>query len=140
MEQQYKKYSQMIKGQFKKGSKKGQALFIGRAYQALKASVDENAEKLKLRMDTLRFAIQEIPLTDADGVEEPGWIMLIVAYEVGSYTPYTEEDRKAAEERKRQQEEARRKEEEQYGLAAMEAMEREVAGLHIVPPVQDTIQ
>ena len=140
MEQQYKKYSQLVQGQFKKTSKKQQAVFIGRAYQTLKASIDDNAERLKMRLDTLRFAIQEVPLTDANGVEEPGWIKIIVAYEVGSYTPYTEEDRKAAEERQRQKEESRRREEEQYGQAAMDAMEREVKGLHIVAPVEDQIQ
>lgn len=140
MEQQYKKYSQLIQGQFKKTSKKAQAVFIGRAYQTLRASIDEKAEELKMRLDTLRFIIQEQPLTDDEGVIEPGWIRIVVAYEVGSSMPYTEEDRKAAEERKKQAEERKRQEEEQYGLPAMEAMEREVRGLHLVPPVQDQIQ
>lgn len=140
MEQQYKKYSQLIQGQFKAGSKKAQALFVGRAYQTLLSSIKEKAEELKMRMETLRFIVQELPLEDDEGVIEPGWIRIIVAYEIGSYMPYTEEDRKAAEERKKQAEERRRKEKEQYGLPAMEAMEREVAGLHLVPPVEDQIQ
>ena len=140
MEQQYKKYSQLIQGQFKKTSKKAQALFVGRAYQTLRACVEEKKDELKMRLDTLRFIVQEVPLEDDEGVIEPNWIRIVVAYEVGSYTPYTEEDRKAAEERKRQAEERKKHEEEQYGLPAMEAMEREVAGLYLVPPTEDQIQ
>ena len=90
-------------------------------------------------MDTLRFIIQEMPLTDDDNVIEPGWIRIFVAYEVGSEMPYTEEDAKAAEERKKAMEEARRREEEQYGLAAMDKMDRDLMAQGIIP-VQSDIQ
>ena len=50
MEQQYKKYSQLIQGQFKKTSKKAQALFVGRAYQTLRACVEEKKDELKMRL------------------------------------------------------------------------------------------
>ena len=90
-------------------------------------------------MDTLRFVIQELPLTDDNGVQEPDWIRIFVAYEVGSETPFTEEDKKAAQERLKEQMEARRREEEQYGLAAMEAMDRDLMAQGIIP-VQSEIQ
>ena len=136
---EYKKYGQYVNGQFKKGSKKAQALFIGRSVQALTESLKDFEEKCKLRMDTLRFIIQELPLTDDSGVQEPDWIRIIVAYEVGSETELTEEDRKELEERRKAREEAKRKEEEQYGLAAMEAMDRELIAQGIIP-VQSEIQ
>ena len=136
---EYKKYSQFINGQFKKTSKKAQALFIGRSIQALTDSLKDYEEKYKLKMDTLRFVIQELPLTDDNGVQEPDWIRIFVAYEVGSETPFTEEDKKAAQERLKEQMEARRREEEQYGLAAMEAMDRDLMVQGIIP-VQSEIQ
>jgi len=136
---EYKKFSQYINGQFKKTSKKAQALFIGRSIQALTDSLKDYEKKYKLKMDTLRFIIQEMPLTDDDNVIEPGWIRIFVAYEVGSEMPYTEEDAKAAEERKKAMEEARRREEEQYGLAAMDKMDRDLMAQGIIP-VQSDIQ
>ena len=89
-------------------------------------------------MDTLRFIVQEVPQLDEDG-NDTGWILLIVAYEVGSNTPFTEEELKALEEKKRQAEEERRKAEEEYGLAAMDAMDRDLMAQGIIP-VQSTIQ
>lgn len=134
---QYKKYSQNIMGQFKTTSKKAQALFIGRAIQVLTDSLQQHIESKKLRMDTLRFAVSYNPLENGEGETVPGWIVIIVAYEVGSNDPFTEEDEKALEERKRKREEARRRSEEETGMAAMEAMDRE---LGIIPPAEDIIQ
>ena len=133
---QYKKYGQYLQGQFRKTSKKAQALFIGRAIQVLTESITPQAEKLKLRMDTLRFIIHSVQLTNEQGEEIKDWIRITVAYEVGSLEPYTEEDRKADEERRQKALEARKKAEEESGLAAMEAMEREI----IPPRVEDQIQ
>lgn len=89
-------------------------------------------------MDTLRFIVQEYPQMDEDG-NETGWILLVVAYEVGSNTPFTDEELKALEEKKRQEEEESRKAEEEYGLAAMDAMDRDLMAQGIIP-VQSTIQ
>lgn len=133
---QYKKYGQYLQGQFRKSSKKAQALFVGRAIQVLTDSIKPQEEKLKLRMDTLRFIIHNVQLTNEQGEEIPGWIRITVAYEVGSYDPYTEEDRKADEERRQKALEARRRAEEESGPAAMEALEREI----FIPPAQDQIQ
>ena len=135
---EYKKFSQRLNGQFKKTSKKAQALFIGRSIQALTESLKDYEEKFKLKMDTLRFVVQEYPQLDEDG-NETGWILLVVAYEVGSNTPFTEEELKALEEKKRKAEEERRKAEEQYGLAAMDAMDRDLMAQGIIP-VQSKIQ
>lgn len=137
MEQEYKKYSQFMTGQFMKTSKKAKALFIGRSIQLLTESVKKYEQEKKLRMDTLRFAVSEEPLTNEDGADVKGWQLVIVAYEVGSMDPFTEEDRKAMEERKKQREEQRRKAEEEVGEAAMEAMEREMG---IIPPAASEIQ
>lgn len=134
---EYKKYSQYMMGQYKDGSKKAQALFIGRAIQDLTSSVIQHAKEKNLRLDTLRFAVSYNPLENGEGETVKGWTVIIVAYEVGSWDEFTEEDRKAMEEKKKQQEEARRRSEEETGMAAMEAMDRE---LGIIPPVQDLIQ
>ena len=87
-------------------------------------------------MDTLRFILKSEPLTNDDGEEIDGWIKLIVACEVGSYMPYTEEDRKADEEKRKAREEARRRSEEETGMAAMDAMDREI----FIPPAEREIQ
>lgn len=137
MEQEYKKYSQFICGQFMRTSKKAKALFIGRSIQLLTESVKKFEQEKKLRMDTLRFAISEAPLTNDDGAEVKGWQLVTVAYEVGSMDPFTEEDRKAQEERRQKREEERRKAEEETGEAAMAAMEREIG---IIPPAASEIQ
>ena len=133
---QYKKYGQYLKGQFRKTSKKPQALFIGRSVQILTESMEQHKKELMLKMDTLRFIVKSEPLLNDDGAEVPGWIRLIVACAVGSYMPYTEEDRKADEVKRKAREEARRRSEEETGMAAMEAMERQVC----IPPAEAEIQ
>jgi len=134
--QEFKKYQQFIRGQFKKSSKKAQALFIGRAIQTLWDSVKGFKEAKKLRMDTLRFLVDEDPLTTAEGDIVDGWILLTVAYEVGSEDPFTEEDRKQLEEARKKAEEMLQKAEEESGPAAMEALERAT----VIPPVASEIQ
>ena len=133
---QYKKFGQFLNGQFRKTSKKPQALFIGRSVQLLTESMEQHKEELQLRMDTLRFILKSEPLTNDDGEEIDGWIKLIVACEVGSYMPYTEEYRKADEEKRKAREEARRRSEEETGMAAMDAMDREI----FIPPAESEIQ
>ena len=123
-------------GQFSKKSKKAQALFIGRAIQLLKESIEQYREEKKLRMDTLRFIIEEEPATTEDGQIVDGWILIEVRYEIGSLDPYTEEDRKADEERLREAQKRREEEEKQYGDAAMAALELQAN----LPKVEDKIQ
>ena len=132
----HKKYSQHMYGQFSKKSKKAQALFIGRAIQLLKESIEQYREEKKLRMDTLRFIIEEEPATTEDGQIVDGWILIEVRYEIGSLDPYTEEDRKADEERIREAQKRREEEEKQYGDAAMAALELQAN----LPKVEDKIQ
>ena len=98
--------------------------------------MQQHEKDLKLRMDTLRFALSTEPLTNDDGEEIDGWIRMTVACEVGSYTLYTEEDRKADEEKRKAREEARRRSEEETGMSAMAAMDRQVC----IPPAETQIQ
>ena len=103
---EYKKYSQYMQGQFREESKKAKALFIGRSYQTLRESLNQFVESKKLRMDTLRWIIKELPAQNDKGEPVPGWQIGIVAYEVGSFDEYTEEDRKRDKELKEAREKA----------------------------------
>ena len=133
---EHSKFSQYMAGQFRRTSKKSIALFIGRSVQLLTESLQPFIEPKKLKMETLRFAVIQQPLTDSSGTEVPGWDMVIVAYEVGSNLPFTEEDKKAIEERRKKREEEMREEEKEIGAAAMEEMERTI----YTGPVEDRIQ
>jgi hypothetical protein len=112
-------------GQFRKTSKKAQAMFIGRAIQLLTESIEQYREEKKLRMDTLHFIVTDCPLRSDEGEEVKGWILIEVRYEVGSMDPYTEEDRKKDAERLQEAREWKVQEEKEYGEAAMEALEEE---------------
>lgn len=125
-----KKLGQFLQGQFKKTSKKAQALFIGRAIQTLTEVMEQNEKKFDLQLETMRFIIHEEPHES-----DEKWIKLIVAVEVGSNQPFTEEDRKALEERRKQAEENRRRAEEEIGIGAIRAMES-----NTIPPAEDQIQ
>ena len=134
---EYSKFSQYMAGQFRRTSKKSIALFIGRSVQLLIDSLQPFIVPKKLKMETLRFAVIQKPLTDSSGDEVPGWDMVIVAYEVGSETPITDEDRKAMEERRREREERLKNEEKEIGEAAMAEMERQI---YADMPVENRIQ
>ena len=127
-----KKVGQFLNGQFKKTSKKAQALFIGRSIQTLTDVMEKNQEKYDLQLETMRFIVHK-----EQHESDENWIKIIVAVEVGSNQPFTEEDRKALEERRKKAAEERRKAEEETGIAAMQAMERDMP---IIPPVEDQIQ
>jgi hypothetical protein len=111
-------------------------MFIGRAIQLLRSSLDGFREEKKLRMETLRFIIEEEPLKDDNGKEVDGWILLEVRYEVGSLDPYTEEDRKRDEERLKAAQARKEEDEKQYGEAAMKALEEQMN----MPKMEDRIQ
>ena len=76
---EHSKFSQYMAGQFRRTSKKSIALFIGRSVQLLTESLQPFIEPKKLKMETLRFAVIQQPLTDSSGMEVPGWDMVIVA-------------------------------------------------------------
>ena len=133
---EYKKYGMHMEGQYRKESKKAQALFIGRAIQQLTEALKPHEEEKHLRMDTLSFYIHELPAVTEDGVEVPGWIIITVACDVMSSDEYTEEDRKRDEERIRKAREARDEEEKEYGEKAMRELEKQMHP----PKVEDRIQ
>ena len=133
---EYSKYERYMLAQFRRTSKKKIALFIGRAVQELKESLEPFIEKCQHRMDTLRFAVHQEPLTDGGGNEIPQWDIIIVACEVGSYHVMTEEDKRQIEERRKAREEQLQKEMEETGEAAMKAFERQI---YTTPP-EDRIQ
>ena len=133
---EYKKYSQHMMGQFRKTSKKAQAMFIGRSIQLLGDSVEKFRESKKLRMETLRYTVEETKAMTEDGKEVDGWIVLRVAYEVGSMDPYTEEDRKRDEERLMEARERQKETEAEEGEEAMKALERQI----YPPKAEDRIQ
>lgn len=134
--QEFKKYQQFIRGQFRKTSKKAQALFIGRSIQLLSDSVMQFMESKKLRMDTLRFMVDTDPLPGPEETIIDGWVLITVAYEIGSEDPFTEEDRKQIEEARKQAEERLREQEKESGPAAMEELEKMV----YMPPAEAKIQ
>ncbi len=133
---EYSKFSQYMVGQFRRTSKKAIALFIGRAVQELTASLQPFIEQYQLKMETLRFAVLQAPLTDSDGKEIPGWDLVIVSYEVGSNHVMTDEEREQIEKRKQEREQQLKAEEEETGEAAMKAFERQI---YTTPP-EDRIQ
>lgn len=133
---EYSKFEQFMLGQFRRTSKKKIALFIGRAVQELTASLQPFIEQYQLRMDTLRFAVHEEPLTDGDGREIENYDLIIVACEVGSYHVMTEEDKRQIEERRKAREQKMLEESEEIGEAAMKAFERQI---YTTPP-EDRIQ
>ena len=133
---EYKKYGLNMMGQFRKRSKKAQALFIGRAIQQLTDKLKQHEEEKHLRMDTLGFYVHEIPALTEEAVEIPGWIIVVVTCDVLSSDEYTEEDRKRDEERLRKAREAKAEEEKQYGEKAMKELERQMNP----PKVEDRIQ
>lgn len=133
---EYKKYGLNMMGQYRKRSKKAQALFIGRAIQQLTGALKQHEEEKHLRMDTLGFYVHEIPALTEEGVEIPGWIIVVVACDVMSSDEYTEEDRKRDEERLRKARDAKEEEEKQYGEAAMKELEMQMNP----PKVEDRIQ
>lgn len=133
---EYKKYGLHMAGQYRKRSKKAQALFIGRAIQQLTEALKPHEEEKHLRMDTLSFYIHELPAVTEDGMEVPGWIIITVACDVMSSDEYTEEDRKRDEERIRKAREAREEEEKEYGEKAMRELEKQMHP----PKVEDRIQ
>ena len=123
---EYKKYSQHMYGQFNVKSKKAQALFIGRSIQKLQESVETFRESKKLKMDTLRFVIEQEPLRNDENEPVKDWILLEVRYEIASLEPYTEEDRKRDAERLEEARKWKEDEEKQYGEAAVLAAEEEM--------------
>ena len=133
---EYKKYGLHMEGQYRKRSKKAQALFIGRAIQQLTDKLKQHEEEKHLRMDTLGFYVHEIPALTEEAVEIPGWIIVVVACDVMSSDEYTEEDRKRDEERIRKAREAREEEEKEYGEKAMRELEKQMHP----PKVEDRIQ
>lgn len=133
---EYKKYGLNMMGQYREKSRKAQALFIGRAIQQLNEALKQHEEEKHLRMDTLSFYVHEIPAMTEEGVEVPGWIIVVVTCDVLSSDEYTEEDRKKDEERLRKAREAQAEEAKQYGEAAMQELERQMNP----PKVEDRIQ
>lgn len=99
-------------------------------------SVKTFEESKHLRMDTLRYMITESPVITEDGTEVAGWVHINVAYEVGSFDPYTEEDRQRDRERMEEAKKRKAKADEEEGEAAMKALEREI----YPPKVEDRIQ
>ena len=121
---EYAKYSQYMAGQFRRTSKKNIALFIGRSIQTLRESLEPFIEPKKLKIETLRFAVVQRPLTDGKGEEIQGWDLVIVAYEVGSNSVLTEEDKQAIEERRKKREEEQENGDKEIGEAAMKELDR----------------
>lgn len=132
----YSKFSQYMLAQFRRSSKKKIALFIGRAVQELTASLQPFIEQYQLKMETLRFAVHQEPMTDGEGNEIPQWDIIIVASEVGSMHVMTEEEKQQIEERRKAREQQLKAEEEETGEAAMKAFERQI---YTTPP-EDRIQ
>ena len=103
------------------------------AIQLLTESVLQYAEEKKLRLETLRYAMNEEQLMSDEGEPVDGWVQITVGYEVGSTDPFTEEDRKELEERRKKREEQMIEEDQEVGDAALRAM-------GVLPPAEDQIQ
>ena len=123
---EYKRYGIYMQGQYKKNSKKAQALFMGRAIQQLTEAMKPHEKEKHLRMDTLCFHVSEEPYVTEDGKEVPNWVIITVACDVLSRDPYTEEDRKKDQERLTEARKRREEEEKQFGEAAMKELEMQM--------------
>ncbi len=101
----HKQYGLIVRGQFRKTSKKEIALFVGRAIEDLESKMADKIQEAHLVWDTLCYEVRKVPQRTSDGREIDGYITVIIVAKCMSEDLYTEEDEKRDEEARRKRRE-----------------------------------